>query len=86
MCEYLAIEFFNKNPKLPKLSFAPAGVKNVNALSRNGEIFSIKTVTSRTGATGLFWDPESIKNNEKKFDYLFIIILNSEHHLNQLLN
>ena len=68
--EYYAVDFYTKNPKLPGLSMAPPTVKNIDALSRNGEIYSIKTITSRKGTTGSFWDPESIKNNEKKFDYL----------------
>ena len=83
--EYYAIDFYNKTPNLPNLSLAPKGVKNIDALSRNGEIYSIKTVTSRTGTTGSFWDPESIKNNEKKFDYLLIVILNSEYSLESII-
>jgi len=35
-------------------------VQNIDALSRNGEIYNIKAVTSRNGTTGSFWDPESI--------------------------
>ena len=69
--EFYAVDFFNNNSKLPNLSFAPPGVQNIEALSRNGEIYSIKTVSSRSGTTGSFWDPDSIRRNEKKFDYLF---------------
>ena len=69
--EFFAIDFYNKNSKLPNLSIAPPGVQNVDALSMNGEIYSIKTVTSRRGTTGSFWDPESIEKNEQKFNYLF---------------
>lgn len=63
--EYYAIEFYTNNPKLPSLYIAPTTVQNIDALSRNGEIYSIKTVSSKNGTTGSFWDPESIKNNEK---------------------
>ena len=63
--EFYAIEFYCKNPKLPSLSIAPITVKNIDALSRNGEIYSIKTVSSKKGTTGSFWDPSSIENNEK---------------------
>ena len=64
---------------------APPTVKNIDALSRNGEIYSIKTITSRKGTTGSFWDPESINNNEKKFDYLLIVILDDEYSLDLIL-
>lgn len=37
-------EFYCKNPKLPSLSIASITVKNIDALSKNGEIYSIKTV------------------------------------------
>ena len=42
--EQSAIEHFRKTPGLPKLQLAPPGTKNVDALSRNGDRFSIKTV------------------------------------------
>ena len=83
--EYYAIDFYNKTPNLPNLSLAPKGVKNIDALSRNGEIYSIKTVTSRKGTSGSFWDPQSINNNEQKFKYLLIIILNDEYALDMIL-
>jgi len=83
--EYYAVNFYTNDPKLPGLSMAPPTVKNIDALSRNGEIYSIKTITSRKGTTGSFWDPESINNNEKKFDYLLIVILDDEYSLDLIL-
>jgi len=83
--EFYAVDFFNNNSKLPNLSFAPPGVQNIDALSRNGEIYSIKTVSSRSGTTGSFWDPDSIRRNEKKFDYLLIVILNNSYALDMIL-
>ena len=83
--EYFAIDYYNSNPKLPSLSIAPITVKNIDALSRNGEIYSIKTVSSRKGATGSFWDPKSIENNEKKFDYLLLVILDNSYSLDMIL-
>ena len=41
--EKLAISFFNSKPGLPNLLQAPAGAKNVDALSREGDRYSIKT-------------------------------------------
>ena len=83
--EYYVIDFFNKTSSLPNLTLAPPGVQNIDALSRNGEIYSIKTISSRNGTTGSFWDPKSIENNEKKFDYLIIAILNKKYALDMML-
>lgn len=83
--EYYAINFFNNTPNLPNLALADKGVKNIDALSRNGEIYSIKTVSSRKGTTGSFWDPNSINNNEQKFKYLLIVILNDDYSLDMIL-
>jgi len=83
--EYYVIDLFNKTSSLPNLSLAPPGVQNIDALSRNGEIYSIKTISSRNGTTGSFWNPESIENNEKKFDYLIIAILNKKYALDMML-
>ena len=83
--EHYAIEFYNNNPKLPNLSFAPPGVQNVDALSRNGEIYSIKAVSSRKGTTGSFWNPRSIEKNEQKFHYLLIVVLDNRYSLDNIL-
>lgn len=83
--EYYAIDYYNKTPGLPNLSLAPPTVKNIDALSRNGEVYSIKTISSKNGTTGSFWDPESIQRNEKKFDYLLIVILNNSYQLDMIL-
>ena len=83
--EYYAVDFYNANSKLPNLSFAPPGVQNVDALSRNGEIYSIKAVSSRKGTTGSFWDPDSVKRNEQKFHYLLIVILDNSYSLDMIL-
>ena len=83
--EHYAVDFYNNSPKLPNLSFAPPGVQNIDALSRNGEIYSIKTVSSRIGTTGSFWDPESIIRNEQKFHYLLIVIIDNSYSLDMIL-
>ena len=40
--ERLVIEHFQKTSGLPKLQAAPRGTKNVDALSRNGDRYTIK--------------------------------------------
>ena len=82
--EYYAIDFYNNNTKLPNLSIVPTTVKNIDALSREGKTYSIKTI-SKKGSTGSFWDPESIDRNERKFDFLLIVILDREYSLDMIL-
>ena len=83
--EHYAIDHYSKTSNLPSLTIAPVTVKNIDALSRNGEIYSIKTVSSNRGTTGSFWDPESIEKNEKKFDFLLIVILDNSFSLDMIL-
>ena len=83
--EYYAIDHYTNNSNLPNLTIAPVTVKNIDALSRNGEIYSIKTVSSRKGTTGSFWDPESIEKNQKKFDFLIIVVLDESFSLDIIL-
>ena len=72
--EYLAIEHFNNSKGKSNLQFAPPGTKNIDAISRNGDRYSIKSTT--TNLTGVFYgleNPESIKQNTQKFEYLLIV-------------
>ncbi|MCM1506638.1 MAG: hypothetical protein NC177_05825 [Ruminococcus flavefaciens] len=49
--EYIVIDYYNKTKGLPKLQFAPPSTKNIDAISVNGERYSIKcTTTNTTGA------------------------------------
>jgi len=52
--EFLAIEFYNKTPGLPNLQAAPEGTQNVDALSRKGDRYSIKTISEPAKTTGVF--------------------------------
>tara|TARA_Y100000768_G_C23835301_1_gene613413 strand:+ start:367 stop:879 length:513 start_codon:yes stop_codon:yes gene_type:complete len=91
--EYYAIKFYNKidtniyasSKKLPNLTPAGVTTKNVDALSRDGKIYSIKCVSSANGTTGSFWNPDGIRNNEKTFDYLVIVILDEEYGVDKML-
>lgn len=80
--EYLAIEFYNKNPNLPNLQAAPIGTENIDAISRKGERYSIKTITQNT--TGAFYGllpPGSKKPDDKKFEFVIIVQLSKEYEL-----
>ena len=91
--EYYAVKFYNKidlniydlKKKLPNLTLAGKTTKNVDALSRDGKIYSIKCVSAPNGTTGSFWDPDGIRNNQKTFDYLIIVILNEEYGVDKIL-
>ena len=72
--EYLAIDFFNNNSKKSNLEFAPPGTKNIDAKSRDGDRYSIKSTSSNL--TGVFYGlepPNSQVKDTKKFEYLLIV-------------
>jgi hypothetical protein len=74
--EQLAIEHFRKTSGLHKLQLAPRGTKNVDALSRNGDRFSIKTVCdgSKTGTVY----PEADDRDKQLFEYILIVKLSED--------
>lgn len=59
--EQLVIEHFCKTPGLPKLQPAPRGTKNVDALSRSGERFSIKTICDGKKTGTIYPEPDHKK-------------------------
>lgn len=80
--EYLAIEYYNKNVNLHKLQPAPTGTENIDAISRKGERYSIKSTSAKT--TGVFYglnSPESSIKDEKKFEYLIIVVFDESYKL-----
>ena len=91
--EYFAIEFFNnfdtetytKTKDLPKLFRSGENSQDIDAKDENGKGYSIKTITKPTGTTGSFWNPKSIENNEEKFSYLLIVILDKTFQVDKIL-
>lgn len=71
--ERLAIEHFNTTTKLPKLQLASAGTKNVDANSRTGERYSIKTVCNAK-KTGTIY-PDAQDQDKQLFEHLLIVKL-----------
>ena len=57
----------------------------MDALCREGKIYSIKCISSVNGTTGSFWDPESINANKKTFDFLIIVILDDSFQVDRIL-
>lgn len=71
--EYLAIEHYNKTPGLPNLQKAPIGTENIDAISRQGQRYSIKSTSSNT--TGVFYGLEpkdSLIKDTQKFEFIII--------------
>jgi hypothetical protein len=86
LAEFLVIDYYCNTPKLPNLQTAPTGTKNVDALSRNGERYSIKATTGNL--TGSFWGlnpPDDPTPDLKKFEYLIIACFDENLKLNKIL-
>lgn len=74
--EFLAIETYNSISGLPNLQAAPEGTQNIDAISRKGERYSIKTVSEPGSTTGVFYGIGEKDENlipEKKFEYVIIV-------------
>lgn len=71
--EQLAIDHFRRTPGLPKLQLAPRGTKNVDALSRSGDRFSIKTVCEGSKTGTIYPEPED--RDKQLFEYVLIVLL-----------
>ncbi len=71
--EYLAIDHFCKTAGLPKLQAAPVGTQNIDAISRTGDRYSIKSTSG--ASTGVFYGLQpkgsQIADNQK-FEYVLI--------------
>jgi len=86
--EFIVIEFFNKTKGLPNLQAAPQGTQNVDAISKKGERYSIKTITFPNTTTGVFHDfgeKDDIKLPDKKFEYVIIVQLNKDYTPNKII-
>ena len=84
--EYLAISHYNKNPNFPNLKRADVSTKNIDAISREGERYSIKSTSS--SSTGTFWGlepPNSEKKDKQKFEYAIIVIFDEDYNLKKIL-
>ena len=84
--EYYAIKYYNEISGLPKLQAAPAGTQNVDAISRKGERYSIKSTSGNL--TGVFYglnDPDSIENEKQIFEYVIIVIFNIDFELEKII-
>lgn len=77
--EYLVINHYCKTKGLPKLQPAPPGTKNIDAISINGDRYSIKATTGTV--TGVFYgfnDPGSTEPEVRKFEYVLVVIFDED--------
>ncbi len=80
--EKLVIDLFRKRADLPVLGPAPTGTKNVDALSRDGERYSIKTL-QRARKTGTIY-PDSENRNRRLFEFLVVALLSDSFELSRV--
>ncbi len=84
--EHLAIEVFNSDSSLPNLAPAPGGTENIDAISRKGDRYSIKSITGNI--TGAFYGLEpkgSNKEDTQKFEYVLICKFDADYTLEMIL-
>lgn len=84
--EYLTINQYNSTPWFPNLQLAPAWTHNIDAISRNGERYSIKSITWKT--TGAFYwlnDKEYIWLEKQLFEYVVIVTFWDDYILDKIL-
>lgn len=78
--EYIVIDYCSKTKGLPKLQFAPPSTKNIDAISVNGERYSIKCTTTNT--TGAFYGinkDADIASIKPLFEYVVVIKLDKNY-------
>jgi hypothetical protein len=80
--EAVTIDFFNRTPGLTKLLLAPKGTKNVDAISRDGERYSIKTIKDGS-KTGTIY-PDTDNKAKQLFEHLLLAQLDENYELKSL--
>ena len=81
-----AIEIYNNTPGLPNLAPAPVGTENIDAISRKGDRYSIKSTSNAT--TGVFYgleEAESDVPDRQKFEYVIVCKFDDDYELQAVL-
>ena len=84
--EYLAIEIYNNTPGLPNLAPAPVGTENIDAISRKGDRYSIKSTSNTT--TGVFYgleEPGLEVPDRQRFEYVIVCKFDDDYELQMVL-
>lgn len=82
MGEQLAISFFNRTPGCSNLMPAPPGTANVDALSRKGERYSIKTICNAKKTGTVYPDPDN--KDKQLFEYMLVVKMNKDWSLDSI--
>ena len=84
--EYLAIEHFNNTSGMSNLQAAPAETQNIDAISRNGDRYSVKSTTGNL--TGVFYgleSPNSEISDKQKFEFVLIVKFDNDYQLEKII-
>jgi hypothetical protein len=81
--EKLAIAVFKERPDLPVLAPAPPGTKNIDAISREGNRYSIKT-QQRAKKTGTIY-PDKVDNERQLFEFILIVLIDEDFTLERII-
>jgi len=85
--EFLAIETYDRISGLPNLQAAPEGTQNVDAISRKGERYSIKTITQPSKTTGVFYGCGNLGDDNipsQKFEYAIVVVIGNDFQLKNM--
>jgi hypothetical protein len=81
--EKLVIDVFKERPDLPVLAPAPRGTKNIDAISREGNRYSIKTL-QRAKKTGTIY-PDQLNNERQLFEFILIVLIREDFTLERII-
>lgn len=81
--EKLAIAAFKERPDLPVLAPSPRGTKNIDAISREGNRYSIKTL-QRAKKTGTIY-PDQSNNERQLFEFILIVLIHEDFTLERII-
>ena len=84
--EFLTIDHYCNTAGLPNLQAAPPGTQNIDAISRKGERYSIKSTSGNL--TSVFYglnDPDSTEEESQKFEFVIVVLFSDDFKLNKIL-
>lgn len=81
--EKLSIAVFKERPDLPVLAPAPRGTKNIDAISREGNRYSIKTL-QRAKKTGTIY-PDPSDKDRRLFEFILIVLIHDDFTLERII-
>ena len=80
--EYLVIDYYKKTAGLPTLLAAPISTKNIDAISNDGDRYTIKSTSNKV--TGVFYEleqPGSGQPDKQRFEYVIICSFDEDYSL-----